>query len=171
MPIREIDGHYIADIRVGGKRIRKTLNTNDRREAEYHYAKLTSGGLLDALYPVPSSAIYRDTDIMELCRKTRERAAVRGIEFALTSSDVVALFMEADNRCQVTGLPFDRVYRPTGASKRPFAASIDRIDNRVGYIVGNVRIVCVMVNVALGEWGYEALKRIAVSVAIRENMI
>lgn len=60
----------------------------------------------------------------------------------------------------VSGLPFD-MGRHTGAAKRPFTPSLDRIDNRCGYVDGNLRVVCTMVNFAMGEWGEEALFKIA----------
>jgi len=107
----------------------------------------------------------------ELRRKTKERAEVRDIPFDLTQLQVQELFNTAGHRCQLTGLPFNKSYKPAGSTKRPFAASLDRIDCTLGYTIVNVRLVCVAVNVALGEWGYESLKRIALAIALRERMI
>ena len=49
--------------------------------------------------------------------------------------------------CAVSGLPLD-----TTKYNHPLSPSIDRIDNSQGYIVGNIRIVSLIFNIARREW-------------------
>ncbi len=47
----------------------------------------------------------------------------------------------------------------------PFAPSLDRIDSSKGYEEGNVRIVCLMVNLAMNTWGHGPLEKVALALA------
>lgn len=91
-----------------------------------------------------------------LYTQTTARAKKRGDKFELTREQYAAMFSE---ECQLTGIPFD-TEKPKG-KKRPFAASIDRIDSARGYSADNCRLVCVAVNVAMNEWGESVLYAIA----------
>ena len=61
-------------------------------------------------------------------------------------------------RCQLTGVPFDFSSGRTWRSP-----SLDRIVPELGYIHGNVRVVCWGANSALGEWGLTAFKEMVCS--------
>jgi hypothetical protein len=69
---------------------------------------------------------------------------------------VLALARATEWRCAVTGLPFTL---ETINGRKPYAPSIDRIDNSLDYTPGNVRIVCVAANLAMNVWGEEVLLR------------
>ncbi len=59
--------------------------------------------------------------------------------------------------CSVTGLLLSLDY--DGESKNnPWAPLVDRIDSRVGYILGNVRVVCCAFNLARNEWPDDVLR-------------
>ena len=86
------------------------------------------------------------------CRKTAEQ---RGLNFTLSTDDFRALVKRADGRCEVSGVTFNWARRsPSG--RYPFAPSVDRIDSGLGYVPGNVRLVCLLVNLALNDFGLEA---------------
>lgn len=73
--------------------------------------------------------------------------------------DIDRQFIEEKLRkgvCEVTGLPFDFT-SPGQSRKNPFAPSIDRIDNNIGYIKSNVRLVLWAVNLMHGEMTDEQL--------------
>lgn len=80
---------------------------------------------------------------------TKQSAKARGLVFDLSE----AWFKERLDRgvCEVTGLPVKvKVYKKGDAGQRGFySPSVDRIDNAVGYIPSNCRMVC---------WGYNLAK-------------
>ena len=96
----------------------------------------------------------------ELYRAARIRAAKKGFPFTLTTADLDALVMQANGRCSISGIPFE-FDKQGHRVKRPFAPSLDRINHRCGYVMGNVRFVSVAANVAMNVWGEAALRRLA----------
>ena len=66
-------------------------------------------------------------------------------------------------RCAVSGIPLSRRCQPN-REPDPWSASLDRIENRQGYIQDNFRIVCLAANLAMNRWGYDVLLRLARSV-------
>lgn len=99
-------------------------------------------------------------DLFMLHRRSIERAASRGIEHYLSLDDVKEMYAKSDGRCQVSRIHFN-AFRPLGSTKRPWYPSIDRIESRKPYTKGNCRLVCVAVNMAMGEWGLSVLTAIA----------
>lgn len=84
----------------------------------------------------------------------------RALAHELTYEDVLKLLWDADWRCAVTATPFSLV--EVGPRKqRPYAPSIDRIDNSLGYVQGNCRMVCTAANYAMNTWGEEVLRHLA----------
>jgi len=84
------------------------------------------------------------------------RAQSANKSFKLTPDEFLTLLVEASGKCQVTGLPF-----VLGVSRSPFAPSMDRKDCAIGYEIGNVQIVCHIVNVAMNTWGISPLLTVA----------
>lgn len=96
----------------------------------------------------------------------RRNARKRCIPFSLNKTDIEILVMRCKGHCEISGLPFELEAHPT-ASRRPFAPSIDRIDSSKGYTRHNARIICVMANLALNEWGDETLLILAKAVVAK----
>lgn len=86
-----------------------------------------------------------------LLRSAKKNAVVRDIPWDLSSEEFSRLVDAANGQCAITGIQFDWSAAP--GFRRPFAPSLDRIVNSLGYKKGNVRLVCCVVNFALGEWG------------------
>lgn len=88
----------------------------------------------------------------DLVREARKRAVRKSLRFSISKPELQELVDRAGGCCEVTGTPF-QFQRWEGSLYRPFAPSLDRIDHREGYVMGNIRLVCVMVNAALNQWG------------------
>ena len=58
-------------------------------------------------------------------------------------------------QCAVTGLSFDLVRGKGRWRKQPFAPSIDRKKAGGDYTADNCRVVCLVVNEAMNQWGLE----------------
>lgn len=84
--------------------------------------------------------------ISQLCRLARGRAKADGLEFSITADDVKNMITAQKAKCALSGVAFS--FEQSGNGKRPFAPSIDRINPAIGYVLGNIRIVCQMANIA-----------------------
>jgi hypothetical protein len=100
-----------------------------------------------------------ETRSIKMARSARKRAMKRarkkGMEATITERHVVAMLEKQKFKCAITGIRFDDNI-PSGSKRRPFGASLDRIDPSRGYTVDNVRVVCAIVNLALSDFGEEA---------------
>jgi hypothetical protein len=97
--------------------------------------------------------------------KVRGNARRRGIPVSITVDDIDAMMRAQGMRCAVSGIKFSSQRRPGGGRVRPFVPSVDRIDAKLGYEIGNIRVVCAAVNAALGDWGDELFHQIVLGVA------
>jgi len=92
--------------------------------------------------------------------KAKERAKLCGMPFEIKRDDVVMIFGRSGGNCEVTGIRFNR-FKPANNGTRPWFPSLDRIDSSKGYAVDNCRMVCVAVNIAMGQWGEWVLNAMA----------
>ena len=67
----------------------------------------------------------------------KKGAGVRGIDFDVTMSDLWQLLVDQNHRCNLSGLP---IHLGSRTSDR-HTASVDRIDNTKGYVLGNIQWV------------------------------
>lgn len=106
-----------------------------------------------------------------LSRSSRERAASANRQHNLSPDYISELMARQDGRCALTGMKLSMT--PSSASGRaPFAPSLDRIDSSIGYIDGNVRIVCRMANLARNVFSdseFYTMCRAAAAKERREN--
>lgn len=91
------------------------------------------------------------TEIKKMHRKARDRAKTRGQDFCISVDDIALLIRQQNFRCSMSGLPFSTGRSDTGRCQ-PFAPSLDRVDNTRGYVAGNIRLVCVIVNLARADF-------------------
>jgi hypothetical protein len=86
----------------------------------------------------------------------KNRSKKKGWSFDIDTSFIQELFEKQDGKCAITKIPFTFNFtKHKNYKKDPFSPSIDRIDSSRGYTKDNVRIVCMVVNLALNEFGYE----------------
>lgn len=108
--------------------------------------------------------------VREMYRITERNARRRHIPFALTRQEFREIVERSQGRCMMTGIEFEfEAYK--GSCRRPFAPSLDRVDSTKGYYADNCRLICVLVNLALNQWGTEPLMRVARNLVQRENEI
>lgn len=100
-------------------------------------------------------------------QSARQGAAIRGIDFKLTREDFNKLVERANGCCMLTGIPFS-AEKYESSNRRPFMPSVDRIDSAGWYKPENVRLVCVLANLALSDWGIEPLLVVARQLVLRE---
>lgn len=83
------------------------------------------------------------------------RARLKGFPHSISAYDIDELLVDQKWRCAITRVPLS----PSKGENQgdPFAASLDRIVPELGYVKGNIRVVCALVNMAMGNWGLEKL--------------
>lgn len=126
--------------------------------------------LLAELRPEIAASDAYDHLVM-LIKEGKRRARQRKMKFTITEKEVKFIFEKQGRKCAVSGLDFDLTNKGDSgtAFRRPFAPSLDRIDSTVGYELGNVRIVCCAVNLALNEWGLNTFLKIAEATTARNR--
>jgi hypothetical protein len=97
--------------------------------------------------------------------RRRHRAARRGLPFAITPEMIYQKMEKNGFRCALSGMPFHLPRRDDPSRNAmdidPWAPSIDRIDHRLGYVPGNVRVVSIVANYALNRFGSDTLLQLA----------
>lgn len=94
--------------------------------------------------------------LKKLVAMAKNRAATQGIPFDIDRNYMIDLWDYQDGKCSISDQPFD-LSVPTKYSCNPDAPSIDKIEPKLGYVKGNVRLVCYQVNMALNEYGENKL--------------
>lgn len=90
---------------------------------------------------------------MRLLGAARARARQKGLEYLLDDGWSLLSIQAVLERgeCELTGLPF---------GEGPLAPTLDRIIPARGYVPGNVRVICRLMNAALGNWGEDELRKV-----------
>lgn len=158
--IIERDGFYHLIATHGEKRIRKSLRTRDLGEAKMRLESFKR----ECLSGWRSNYDDPDTNWRQIAllihKRHRLSAMKRDMPFDLDPSEVYDLLRSTGFKCAVSGIAFSKTIVP-GNWRDPWAPSLDRIENRHGYTLDNVRVVCLIANTAMNSWGYDALLRMA----------
>jgi hypothetical protein len=81
------------------------------------------------------------------CRSARANAKRKKLPYDLSLTYLRTLYESQAGNCALTGAPLFM-----GQGDHPLGASLDRIDNTKGYVLGNVRLVAYWANIGRGEW-------------------
>jgi hypothetical protein len=80
----------------------------------------------------------------------RKGAEIRGIDFKLSIGDLQELWERTDGRCSVSGIRIE-----LGGKRKGLTASLDRIDSRKGYELGNIQFVHKDVNLMKNKFNQQ----------------
>lgn len=86
-----------------------------------------------------------------ILKDSAKRAKNNGWDYNIDREYLVDLWNSQNGRCAVSGIKM-QTESGNRISKNPYRASLDRIDNRKGYIKGNVRFTTHWVNNAKSTW-------------------
>lgn len=90
--------------------------------------------------------------------RARDRAKRKNVPFNIDDQIIEQTIRQQDWRCAVSGI---KLTPHDAAVEEAFRPSIDRIEPRLGYVPGNIRIVCQIVNLAMHDWGSAPLFKLA----------
>jgi hypothetical protein len=140
----------------------------EKKERKRNYSNRKNNTLAQAKTRYYSSDLKYITALM--FQNARVRARTSNLEFNIDKEFLIELFKLQNNRCALTGLPFKYSDNDKNmCHRRPFAASLDRINCKKGYTKDNVRLVCIIVNFALCEFGDEAFDEMCESYIINKR--
>lgn len=89
------------------------------------------------------------------CKDLTAKLKKRHTEVNVTWEFLVDLWNTQEGMCAITGKPMDLI---KGNGRKLNSPSLDRIDNHKGYVMGNVRWVCDVVNMMKGTMTDTELK-------------
>lgn len=95
------------------------------------------------------------TKLYSQCRANHRERTKKGrkLEFTVTPKDIENLLIKQNNKCYWTSLPFDMDINNT--KWKPYAPSVDRLDNSKGYTPDNICITLWAVNRMRGNLSVE----------------
>jgi hypothetical protein len=93
-------------------------------------------------------------------------AAVRGYQFSVTISEIWSLFLDQGKKCALSGIGISFRINRSDAS----TASLDRIDSRRGYVLGNIQWVHKDINRMKGNFTEDRFINLCRLVTERKNV-
>lgn len=150
---------------VNGRDYRRTTKTRDLERAkqvlaDFERAQRATTGNRQWEDVVSGWRIDSQSWLHRTYRHIKKRTGIKGWTEHMTLLELNALAVLSDGRCAITGLDF-HLDDQNASRRNPFCISLDRIDCSKGYVIGNVRLVCLIVNMALSNWGEAAVRTMA----------
>lgn len=113
----------------------------------------------------PSENMQRH--LVAILRAARSRATAAGREFTITKEWLLDTVEAQNYKCAGTGLPMKK----TRAKHDPWAPSIDRRDNALGYTPDNCRVVSYIYNCARNQFSQDDLLRLSKAIVVKSNRL
>lgn len=135
------------------------MDSNSRNQAALKYIRSEKGQVVRAEYRASGKAqeaqkkFQRTQPLKYMLNRTRGSAKRRGLEFSLSEIDFPIL----PEFCPVFGIKLKYPGETSGMDD-PAIASIDRINNSMGYIAGNVVIISLRANKLKRDASLEELR-------------
>lgn len=90
----------------------------------------------------------------------------RNLEFTISSNDLMNLLVAQNGKCALTGWELEFSRGGTfGSGTNPMSCSIDRKNNTLGYMLGNVQLVCWKANKIKSDLTDQEFKELCKAVA------
>lgn len=120
--------------------------------------------------PVTFEMLLRDKLVRAL-QMARRRSENKKVDIDINYHYVRSLYDSQCGKCLLTDIPFTVSKRDKDSVHRtnPYTPSIDRIDSVKGYTKDNIRLVIWGLNWAIGEWGEETYREIALAYLSRKG--
>jgi len=80
-----------------------------------------------------------------------KRARKNSWQYDIDKEYMLELWEAQEGKCAISGVSL-QMSSWSQANKNPYRASLDRIDNSKGYVIGNVRLVTHWINNAKSTW-------------------
>lgn len=161
--------NYYVRGAIKGVTVFESTGTDDKALAEEYLQKRILGVYRDNIIGTDEwTAISpeMERELATLGQRANNRNQKKGREERVTPEMVHALYLKQRGKCAVSGITFRLDCLKEGdLTSRAFAPSLDRRNNSLGYVAGNVRLVCRITNFALNTWGDAALLELSLAVA------
>ena len=143
-----VHGHVGIRYRSDGHCVdcRRHRNTPERREVE----------------KLRSRSARAERPYLMLLSEAKRRAKANGLPYDLTRQWAE---LRWTGHCEVSGIPFRRSPGKGGPSY--YSPTIDRIDPKLGYVLGNCRFILNAINVFKGRQGDAEMLQVAAAIVER----
>lgn len=144
----------------GGKRLEISLGTTQRDVAEERAKRILGAHadtvLLSTWAEKVAEGMQKEGWLRRIHALMRFRCGKKGwVPAPIEVLENAA--KRSGGRCEVSGIEFHMGSK----TRHPFQPSIDRIDSSKGYESENIRLVCLVVNFCMGQWGESVFYSVA----------
>lgn len=158
-------GVWWVRVRANGRVVRRSTRQGDQTVAiamRRELAEKLGRRIIDSEWArhVRDHIETSDSWLRRSIARARRKSVKRGWPSCISMNELAQLMLSTDGKCALTGLPFRRQVRPDG-KPHPFAISLDRIENALGYELTNCRLVLLAVNLGMSHWGEAEFRAIA----------
>jgi hypothetical protein len=150
----KLKGEYNRKIKLGKDKFYCGLSCSGKTPENIENLKSPNRNL----YPVWKHSGDREDEFtpfrycLNSCRQRKDK------ELDLTLRDLKSLWESQKGICPISGVSLKlKTNQNLRDETTPYQASLDRIDNNLGYIKGNVRFIAVMANFARNKFSDEQL--------------